>query len=168
MYIKLPCRPEAPPRQLRYYVLPLSGQQYSVHKAYAKNAAARVQNTQFPAQVPQPQKLTRPTWEMRQGITGEAQGPRGRRRGLADRGRKAVAASEVLKRKGLTRYAWERYSTGFRVVRVPRRKDTASSRMLCARLMQRRGVRLMPARRPAAQPYAALVRAPGARFDGVN
>ena len=48
----------------------LTGQQYSVHKAYAKHAAAKVQNTKIPAQVPHPQKLTRPTWGPHQGIAG--------------------------------------------------------------------------------------------------
>src|ERR1035437_6451733 len=47
---------------------PLTGQQYSVHKAYAKNAAAKVQNTRIPAKVPQPRKVTRPTWGPHQSI----------------------------------------------------------------------------------------------------
>ena len=103
---------------------PLTGQQYLVRNAYAKNAAAKVQSTKIPAQVPRPQKVTRPTWE--------------------------------------------HYRSGSGVVPVQRRRGTGSSRTLRARLMQRMGVRLMPAHRPTARPCAAPARAPGARFDGGN
>ena len=146
----------------------LSGQQYSVRNAYAKNAAAKVQSTKNPAQVPRPQKVTRPTWETRRGVTVVAPGQRARRSGVTGRGRKTGAASEVLQQHMVTRSASERYRSGSRVVTVRRRRGTGSSRTLRVRLMRRMGVRLMPAHRPTARPCAAPARAPSARFDGGN
>ena len=146
----------------------LTGQQYSVRKAYAKNAAVKVKSTRIPAQVPRPQKVTRPTWETRRGVTVVAPGQRARRTGVMGRGRKAGAASEVLKRKGLTRHTWDRYRNGSGLVPGQRRRGTGASRAVRAHVMRRTGVRLMPAHRPAVPPYAARARAPGARFDGGN
>jgi hypothetical protein len=103
---------------------PLTGQQYSVHKEYAMRAAGKVESTEYPAKVPQPQNVTKPSWEMRRGITGMAP--------------------------------------------VLRHRDTRSLSMRRALLMRRMGVRPMPVHRPAAQPYAALARAPSARFGGGN
>jgi hypothetical protein len=60
----------------------LTGQQYSVGKAYAKNAAAKVQNARIPAKVPQPQKVIRPTWEIRRGVAGVPPGHSPRDTGL--------------------------------------------------------------------------------------
>src|ERR1035441_3997361 len=157
---------ESPPRLGQSGAL--SGQQYSVRNAYAKNTVAKVQSTKIPAQVPRLQKVTRPTWETRRGVTVVAPGQRARRPGVMGRRRKAGAASKVLQRQMVTRSTSERYRSGSAVVPVRRRTGTGSSRTLRARLIQRKGVRLMPAHRPTAQPYAAPSRAPGARFDGGN
>ena len=146
----------------------LTGQQYLVRNAYAKNAAVKVKSTKIPAQVPRPQKVTRPTWETRRGVTVVAPGQRARRSGVMGRGGKAGAALEVRQRQRVTRSTSERYRRGSGAVPVRRRRGTGSSRTLRARLMQRMGVRLMPAHRPTAQPCAARARAPDARFDGGN
>jgi hypothetical protein len=147
---------------------PLTGQQYAVHKAYAKKAAAKVQSTKIPAQVPQPQKLTRPTWEMRRGITGVSPEQRGRRQGVKGRALKGGAASEVRQRKGVIRPTWERYRRGSGAVWVARRRGTGSSRAIRAPVMRRMGVKLSPARRPVARPCAVPARVRGARFGGGN
>src|ERR1035438_6852647 len=120
----------------------LSGQLYSVRNAYAKKMAAKVQSTNIPAQVPRPQKVTRPTWETRRGGSVVTPGQRARRSGVTGRGRKAVAASEVLKRKGLTRRTREHYRNGSGVVPVQRRRGTRFSRVVRALVMRRTGVRL--------------------------
>ena len=146
----------------------LTGQQYSVHRTYAKNTAARVGGTGIPAKVPQPQKVTRPTWGLRRVIAGAPPGRRGKRRQVTGWGREAVASSEVLQSQRVTRFTRGRYRTGFGVIRVPRHRDSGSSRRLRVRLMQRVEVRPMPARPPAAQPCAAPARGPGGQFDGGN
>ena len=146
----------------------LTGQQYSVHRTYAKKTAARVGGTGIPAKVPQPQKVTRPTWGLHRAIAGAPPGRRGSRWQVTGPGREAVAGSEVPQSKRVTRSTRERYHTGFGAARVPRRRDTVSSRKLRVRLMQRVGVRPMPAHRPAAQPCAGPARAPGGQFDGGN
>jgi hypothetical protein len=144
----------------------LTGQQYSVRKAYVKNAAAKVQNARIPAKVPQPQEVTRPTWGPHRGISRVPPGRRGSRRQTVVRRQEAVAHSEVRRSQMVTRSARARYRGGSRVASVPRRRGTGSASTLRARLMPRMGVRLMPARRPAVRPYAAPARAPGARSGG--
>ena len=146
----------------------LTGQQYSVRKACVKNAAAEVQNAKNPSKVPQPQEVTRPTWGPHRGISRLSPGRRENRRQAVVRRQEAVAHTEVQQSQMVTRSARARYRSGSGVASVPRRRGTRSARTLRARLMQRRGVRLMPARPPAAQPYAAPARAPGARFGGGN
>jgi hypothetical protein len=146
----------------------LTGQQYSVRKAYVKNAAAKAQNARIAAKVRQLQEVTRPTWGPHRGISRVSPGRRGSRRRAAVRGQEAVAHSEVQQSQMVTRSARARYRGGSGVASVPRRRGTGPARTLRARLMQKRGVRLMPARRPAARPYAAPARAPGARFGGGN
>ena len=146
----------------------LTGQQYSVHKDYATNAAANAQNTSIPAKVPQPQKFTRPTWGLHRGMAGVPPGQRGRRRGVTGRALKWGVASEVLQRKGVKRYMWERYGRGSGLVPAQRLRGTGFRRAPRAPVMQRTGVKPSPARRPAPRPYAAVAREPGARFDGGN
>jgi hypothetical protein len=129
---------------------PLTGQQYSVRKAYAKNAAAKVQNTRIPAKVPQPQKLTRPTWGLHRSWSRGSPETQGRGWLVPGKGREAVASSEVPPSR-----------RGARTTRARRRRDTGSSGMRRARLMRKMGVRLMPGRRPAARLFAAPIRALG-------
>jgi hypothetical protein len=134
---------------------PLTGQQYSVRRDYAANAEGRLQNAGIPAKVPGPERITRPTWGTHRGITGMPPGQRGRRWRVTSGGRKAVVGSELLQRQKVTRFTWQRYRRGSVLVPVPRRRGTASARPLRARLMQRMGVRPMPARRPAPRLYGA-------------
>ena len=145
---------------------PLTGQQYSVRREYAANAGGKVQNTEIPAKVPKPRRVTRPTWGLRRGSTGLP--PEQHRRGRRVTGRRpgARGASEVPEQQRVTRSAVERYRRAPRVAPVQLRRGTGSVRVLRARLMQRIGVRPLPARRPTPQPCAAPARAPGARFDG--
>ena len=139
---------------------PLTGQQYSVRQAYAKPAAANARNARIPAQVPPPQKLTRPTWGQHRSGSSAAPGQQGRRQGVTGGRRKAGAASEVLQKRRIMRPAWERYRDGPGVARVRHPGGTGPARAVRARVKQRRRVRLIPARRPAARPCAARVRAP--------
>jgi hypothetical protein len=146
----------------------LSGQQYSVRKAYAKKVAAKVQSTNIPAQVPRPQKVTRPTWETRRGGSVVAPGQRARRSGVTGRGRKAVAASEVLKRKGLTRRTREHYRNGSGVVPVQRRRGTRFSRVVRAPVLRKTGIRLRRVHvigRSVLPHPGPLPRGEGTRFD---
>lgn len=147
---------------------PLTGQQYSVHKAYAKNAAAKVQNTGIPAHVPQPQKLTRPTWGLHRGGAGVPPGQRERGWGITGRRRGARGAPELYEQQRVARATGERCRNGSAPALVRHRRGTGSARALRARLMQRMGVRPMAARRPAAQPCAGPARGPGDQFDGGN
>ena len=147
---------------------PLTGQQYLVHKAYVKTAAAKVQNTRIPAQMPKPQRVTRPTWGLHRGISRVPPGKHRRRWQVAGRRHKVVAVSGAPQSQRVTRSTRERYRAGFGVARVPRRRDAGPSRLRRARLTQRMGVRPMPAHRPAAQPCAGPARAPGGQFDGGN
>ena len=78
---------------------PLTGQHYSVHKAYAKNAAASVQNAQIPAKVPQPQEVTRPTWESYRGGAGVLPGQHRRDTGRGRRGEGRRKNAEGRRRK---------------------------------------------------------------------
>ena len=146
----------------------LSGQQYSVRNAYAKKVAAKVQSTNIPAQVPRPQKVTRPTWETRRGVTVVAPGQRARRPGVMGRRRKAGAASEVPKRKGLTRRAREHSRNGSGVVPVRRRRGTRLLRVVRAPVLRRTGIRLRRVHviGRAVPPHPGpLARGKGTRFD---
>ncbi len=134
---------------------PLTGQQHSVRREYAANAGGKVQNTGISAKVARPERVTRPTWGTHRGITGMPPGQQGRGWRVTGGGRKAVVGSEPLQRQKVTRFTWQRYRSGPVLVPVPRRRGTASARPLRARLMQRMGVRAMPARRPAPPLYAA-------------
>jgi hypothetical protein len=134
---------------------PLTGHQYSVRSDYAANAGGKVQNTGIPAKVPRPKRVTRPTWGTHRGITGMPPEQRVRRSRVTDGGRKAVVGSGLLQREKVMRFTWQRYRSGAVLVLVRRRRGTASARPLRARLMQRMGVRPMPARRPAPRLYGA-------------
>jgi hypothetical protein len=146
----------------------LTGQQYSVHKANAKNATAKGQNTGIPAQVTQPQRLTRPTWGLHRGGAGVPPGQRERGWGVTGRRQGARGASELHEQQRVTRATGERYRNGSALALVRHRRGTGSARALRARLMQRMGVRPLPARRPAAQPCAAPARGPSGQFDAGN
>jgi len=113
---------------------PLTGQQYLVRKQYATNAATKVQNTKFPAKVPKPQRVTRPTWGTHRDIAGALPGQRGRRRRVMGTRQKAVAASQVPQRHRVARSAWARYPSASAMVLVRHRRGTGSSRALRARL----------------------------------
>jgi hypothetical protein len=81
---------------------PLTGQQYLVHKEYATRAVGKVESTRMPAKAPQPQKVTRPSWEIRQGATGAPPGSRGRRPQAGGR-HSAASGTKVLQYQRLTR-----------------------------------------------------------------
>jgi hypothetical protein len=147
---------------------PLTGQQYSVRKEYAASAARKVQNTRIPAQVPQPQRLTRPTWGLHRGGAGVPPGQRERGWGVTCRRQGARGASELQEQQRVSRAAGERYRNGSAMALVRHRRGAGSARALRARLMQRMGVRPIAARRPTAQPCAGLARGPSGRFDGGN
>ena len=86
---------------------PLTGQQYSVRREYAANAGGKVQNTEIPAKVLKPQRVTRPTWEPRRGSAGVP--PEQRRRGwrATGRGQKPVVAPQVRQRHRIARFTRE-------------------------------------------------------------
>ena len=114
---------------------PLTGQQYSVRREYAANARGKVQNTEIPAKVPKPQRVTRPTWGLHQGSAGVP--PKQRRRGwrATGRGLKPAAAPQVPQPHRVTRSTWQRYRSRS-LVAAPvqrRRRGTGSSRALRAR-----------------------------------
>jgi hypothetical protein len=88
---------------------PLTGQQYAIRKEYAANAGGKTQNTRIPAKVPKPQKLTRPTWELRRSTTGVPPERHQRRWVPADRRQKALTATRVPRRHGVTRLVPARY-----------------------------------------------------------
>jgi hypothetical protein len=101
---------------------PLTGQQYSVRKQYATNAAAKAQNTEIRAKVPGPQRVTRPTWEPRQGSAGLP--PEQRLRGWRATGRrhKSAARPQVLQRHRVARSAWQRNRARSVVLVAPPRR----------------------------------------------
>ena len=88
---------------------PLTGQQYLVRREYAANAERRMQNTEIPAKVLKPQRVTRPTWEPRRGSAGVL--PDQRRRGWRStgRGHKPAAAPQLRQPQRVTRLRWRRY-----------------------------------------------------------
>jgi hypothetical protein len=116
---------------------PLTGQQYSVQREYAASATAKVQNTEIPAKVLKPQRVTRPTWEPRHVSAGlpPEQGRRGWR--ATGRGHKPTAAPQVRQTLRVTRSRWQRYRSKSMAVAPVRRhsRSTASSRAHRVRLL---------------------------------
>jgi hypothetical protein len=147
---------------------PLTGQQYLVRREYARNAEGRMQNAEFPAKAPRPQRVTRSTWGTHRGIAGMPPGRRGRRWRVTGSRQKVVAASEGPRGQRVPLSTRGRYRSGSVVALAQRRSGTGFSRAPRARLMRRMGVRLIPVRRPTARPCAARGRAPSARSDGGN
>jgi hypothetical protein len=82
---------------------PLTGQQYLVRRQFAVNAAGKVQNTGIPAKVPKPQRVTRPTWEPRQGSARVPPDQRQRGWRVTGRGQKSVAAPQMRQPQRVTR-----------------------------------------------------------------
>ena len=74
----------------------LTGQQYSVRKQFAANAGGKVQNTEIPAKVPKPQRVTRPTWGPHRDTTGMPPEQRRRRRRATGRGQKLMVSSQAV------------------------------------------------------------------------
>ena len=108
---------------------PLTGQQYSVHSEYATRTAGKVESTIIPAKVPQPQKVTRPTWETHRGNTGVP--PRQRERGLQAGGkRKPATGPEAPQSQRLTRSTRQGYQRGVLVAPRRSRRGLSSSRAL--------------------------------------
>jgi hypothetical protein len=147
---------------------PLTGQQYYVQRKNAASVSAKAQCTKISSKVPKPQRVTRPTSGTHRGITGMPPGQQGRRWRVTGTGWKVAAISEVLQQQKVERFSWRGYPSGSVLAPVPRHRGTGSARPLRARLRQRMGVRLMPARRPTARPCALPARGPGARFGGGN
>jgi hypothetical protein len=88
---------------------PLTGNQYSVRREYAANAAQKVQNTQIPAQVPKPQKVTRPTWGPHRATTRVPPDQHPRVRRVTSRAQMPLVVPQVLQRHGVTRSRAKRY-----------------------------------------------------------
>jgi hypothetical protein len=114
---------------------PLTGQRYSVRREYAANAAENVQNTEIRAKVPEPQRVTRPTWGLHRGSAGVP--PEQHRRGwrVTGRGHKPAAAPQVPQPRRVTRFTAKRYRLRSVVVAPMqhRRQGAKSSRVLHAR-----------------------------------
>ena len=87
---------------------PLTGNQYSVRREYAANAARKVQNTQIPAKVPKPQKVTRPTWGPHRATTGVPPDQHRRVRRVTSRAQRPLVVPQVLQRQRVTRFTAKR------------------------------------------------------------
>ena len=113
---------------------PLTGQQYSVRREYATNASGKVQNTRIPAKVPEPQRVTRPTWGPRRGTTRMPPEQHRRRWRAKGRRHKPLFASVVPQRQAFMRSAPVRYRRGAILASVQRRRGARPSRAPGARL----------------------------------
>ncbi len=113
---------------------PLTGQQYSVRREYATNAAGKAQNTKIPAKVPKPQRVTRPTWGLHRGTPGVPPEQHRRRWRAKGRRQKPLFASVVPQRQGLTRSAPAHYRRGTTLISAQRRGAARPSRAPGTRL----------------------------------
>jgi hypothetical protein len=96
---------------------PLTGQQYSIRKEYAANAAERAQSAEKIAKGLQTKGISLSTSDIHRSITGVSPGAvrwdagrgskkAGSRKTRERRRHKARAASEVIKLQGVTRFRW--------------------------------------------------------------
>jgi hypothetical protein len=95
----------------------LTGQQYLVQRECASKAAGGMRSAEGTVQVPQPQRVTRSTWEPHRGPsrpppghsrrdTGRVSKKEGRRKSGEGRRQRVRAASEVLQAQRVTRIRW--------------------------------------------------------------